>query len=77
MARISSIMSISLPPGLLTTSKKIARQQNMTQSELIRTALRRYVEELQMDRAVRIAEQELMQGKAKQLGTGGLASLMS
>lgn len=70
-------MSISLSPSLLTTSKKIARQQNMTQSELIRTALRRYLEEIQLDKAVRIAEQELMQGKARQLGAGGLAALMN
>ena len=47
MARSSSIVTISLPPKMAAWSVKIAKKQQMTRSELIRTALRNYLEEQQ------------------------------
>ncbi len=56
-------------------SGRIAKKQHMTRSELVRTALRRYVEEQGALTAVAVyrAEQEL--GKLKIL-KGSLASLV-
>ncbi|MBI2356337.1 MAG: ribbon-helix-helix protein, CopG family [Candidatus Doudnabacteria bacterium] len=45
MKRNTSLVTISLPPQMLRESEKIAQKQNMTRSELLRTALRRYLEE--------------------------------
>lgn len=45
MKRSTSLVTISLPPQMLRESEKIAQNQNMTRSELLRTALRRYLEE--------------------------------
>jgi Arc/MetJ-type ribon-helix-helix transcriptional regulator len=44
--RTSSLVTISLPPEMLTISEKTAQDQNMTRSELMRTALRYYLEEV-------------------------------
>lgn len=43
--RTSSLVTISLPPAMVAASEKTAQNQNMTRSELLRTALRRYLEE--------------------------------
>ena len=39
------MVTISLPPKMVIESEKIALDQNMTRSELLRTALRYYLEE--------------------------------
>lgn len=74
--RTSAIVTVSLPPAMVVVTKKIARKKHMTQSELFRTALRRYCEELEFETAARIAEEELQQGKLKMLPRGGLAALL-
>lgn len=74
--RTSSIVTISLPPSLVRESEKAARRQRMTRSELLRMALRHYLEELQLEEALRVAERELAAGKSKTLPRGGLASIM-
>ena len=74
--RTTSLVTISLPPVLLRTSQKIATQKQMTRSELIREALRRYIEEQDAAEAVRVYEQELRSGKLKKL-KGSLVSLMN
>ncbi|GEM_PF-2989041 len=43
--RTSSLVTISLPPEMVAESEKIALDKNMTRSELLRTALRKYLEE--------------------------------
>ena len=42
--RTSSLVTISLPPKMLAESEKVAKRKNMTRSELLRTALRDYLE---------------------------------
>lgn len=74
--RTTSLVTVSLPPVLLRTSQKIANQKQMTRSELIREALRRYIEEQDASEAVRVYEQELHTGKLKKL-KGSLVNLMS
>lgn len=73
--RTTNLVTISLPPGLLRTSQKIATQKQMTRSELIREALRRYIEEQDALEAVRVYEQELHTGKLKKL-KGSLVKLL-
>lgn len=74
--RNTNLVTISLPPALEHESEKIARKQHMTRSELMRTALRRYIEEQQMEEAIKIFEKERREGKLKVLPKGGLAKLI-
>ena len=74
--RTSSIVTISVPPALAIQATRLAKKKHMTKSELLRAALRRYLEELQMEEAIAIADEELKQGKLKILTPGGLAELM-
>lgn len=46
MKRKTSLVTVSLPPQMLKESEKVALDKNMTRSELLRTALRRYLEDI-------------------------------
>ena len=61
---------------MVVQTEKIAKRQHMTRSELMRTALRQYMEELHFDEVVRVADHELKAGKLKILPPGGLVALM-
>lgn len=74
--RTSALITVSLPPGLLVEAERLARKKHMTRSELYRTALRRYLEETKLDKALRVSEEEMELGKAKTLRRGGLAVLL-
>ena len=41
----SRILSLSIPPGLLRQTERVAREEGRSKRELFREALRRYVEE--------------------------------
>ena len=77
--RTSSVMTISLPPAMVKASDKVAEKQNMTRSELIRTALRNYIEQTQYHaktmRAIAEYEKEKKQGALKKLD-GSLADFL-
>ena len=66
---------MSLPPEMVAQSEKAARKQHMTRSEFLRTALRRYLEEMEMEQAIKIYKKEKREGKLKVL-KGSLADLM-
>lgn len=74
--RTSSLVTISLPPKMVFEAEKVARKKHMTRSEFMRDAVRRYLEEVQLDEAIRIGEEELRSGKMKVLPPGGLVALM-
>ena len=74
--RSTNLVTISLPPSIDKEAQKAAKKQGMTRSELFRSALRRYLEELRAEEAIRLADREFRSGKAKVLSQGGLASLM-
>ncbi len=74
--RTSTIFAVSLPPALATESERAARKQHMTRSELHRTALRHYLEELHLNEAIRSADQARREGKIKVLHPGDLAKMM-
>ena len=74
--RTSSLVTISLPPAMVSKAEKVARTRHMTRSELMRDALRHYLEELHLDEVIRVADEELRSGKVKVLPPGGLVALM-
>ncbi|HAM59641.1 MAG: CopG family transcriptional regulator [Candidatus Rokubacteria bacterium RBG_16_73_20] len=43
--RTTRILSLSLPPELLREAETLARREGRTKSELLREALRRYIQE--------------------------------
>jgi len=73
--RNSWVVTISLPPKMATKVRQIAKQKQMNRSELIRMALRGYLEELDALEAVRIARREESAGKLKEL-KGSLSDLV-
>lgn len=74
--RTSSLLTVSLPPQMASQARKIAKNKQMTNSELMRTALRFYFEQVYVDEVVKTAERDFRSGKAKILPPGGLADLM-
>ena len=84
--RNTSLVTISLPPAMVKESDKRAKTRQMTRSELIRAALREYLERYDAQRiaweekdtmaAIKSFEREKRQGKLKVLPVGGLAKLM-
>ena len=60
--RQSKVVTISIPPRLLRDTKKLAKQEQRTKSELVRDALRLYLD-LRTDEGFRRA----MQARAKAL----------
>lgn len=73
--RTSALITISLPPKMVFEVEKAARTQHMTRSELMRVALRDYLEEQDALRAVATYKKELHAGKLKEL-KGSLVDLM-
>jgi len=71
--RTSLLVTISLPPAMVKASERAAKRHHMTRSELMRTALRRFLEEQSALESVRLYEDERRAGKLKTLTS--LASL--
>ncbi len=44
MSRTTKIVSISIPPGMEEKLEELAKKEGRTRSELLREALRRYIE---------------------------------
>ncbi|OGE80693.1 MAG: hypothetical protein A2826_01150 [Candidatus Doudnabacteria bacterium RIFCSPHIGHO2_01_FULL_43_23] len=73
--RKTALVTVSFPHSILSEAKKVAQKEGMTRSELLRLALRRYLEELRAEEAIRIAEKERRAGKLKVL-RGRMSNLM-
>lgn len=73
--RTSSVMTISLPPGLMKQAEKIAKQKHMTRSEFMRTALREYIETKMAETVISDYKKERKERKLKVL-KGSLVDLM-
>ena len=56
MGRITKTITFSLPPDMADTVEEIMRQEGRTKSELLREALRRYIEERERGRLLRYGE---------------------
>ena len=48
--RLTKLISISLMPDFLREVEKVAKEENRTKSELIREALRRYIEDREWEK---------------------------
>jgi CopG family transcriptional regulator / antitoxin EndoAI len=55
MLRTTKLISISIMPDFLKEIEKIAKEENRTKSELIREALRRYIEDRKWEKLTRYA----------------------
>lgn len=74
--RSSMLITCSVPPTMVAEAKKVAKKQRMSSSELLRAALQHFLEEFRLEEAVRIADEELRDGKARVLPKGGLAAMI-
>ena len=54
--RATKLITISLSGGLLKKAEKVAKEENRTRSELLREALRHYLEEREWRRIYRYGE---------------------
>ena len=57
MARITKTITFSLPPDMTDRVEEIMRQEGRAKSELLREALRRYIEEREWRQLLRYGEQ--------------------
>ena len=48
--RLTKLISISIMPDFLREVEKVAKEENRTKSELIREALRRYIEDREWEK---------------------------
>jgi CopG family transcriptional regulator / antitoxin EndoAI len=55
MLRVTKLISFSLMPDFLREVEQVAKEENRTKSELIREALRRYIEERKWEKLTRYA----------------------
>ena len=53
--RLTKLISISIMPDFLREVEKVAKEENRTKSELIREALRRYIEDREWEKLTRYA----------------------
>jgi CopG family transcriptional regulator/antitoxin EndoAI len=56
MGRITKAVSLSVPPEMAKKIKELMKEEGRTRSELIREALRRYVEEQEWKKIYRYGE---------------------
>ncbi len=63
MGRTTKTITISLPSEMLAQMEEIMREERRTRSELLREALRCYIEDREWKRILRYG-----QGRAKELG---------
>ena len=58
MLRLTKLISISIMPDFLREVEKVAKEENRTKSELIREALRRYIEDREWEKLNRYARKK-------------------
>lgn len=56
MARTTKTISLSIPPAMAKKIEELMKEEDRTRSELIREALRRYVEEQEWKKIYRYGE---------------------
>lgn len=61
MGRTTKIATISLPPAMEEKITEIANKEGMTKSELVREALRRYIEEKELQELVRYGREKAIE----------------
>jgi len=61
MGRTTKIATISLPPMMEEKIIEIANREGMTKSELVREALRRYIEEKELQELVKYGREKAIE----------------
>ncbi len=61
MGRTTRIATISLPPKMDEKINEMANKEGMTKSELIREALRRYIEEKELQELVKYGREKAIE----------------
>ncbi|HOP56055.1 MAG TPA: ribbon-helix-helix domain-containing protein [bacterium] len=61
MGRTTKIATISLPPKMDEKINEIANKEGMTKSELIREALRRYIEEKELQELIKYGREKAIE----------------
>ena len=61
MGRTTKIATISLPPKMDEKINEMANKEGMTKSELIREALRRYIEEKELEELVKYGREKAIE----------------
>jgi CopG family transcriptional regulator / antitoxin EndoAI len=56
--RTTKLLTISILPDFLKEVERIAKEENRTKSELIREALRRYIEDREWEKLTRYAQKQ-------------------
>ncbi len=56
--RLTKLISFSIMPDFLREVEKVAKEENRTKSELIREALRRYIEDREWEKLTRYARRK-------------------
>lgn len=56
MVRTTKTISLSIPPGMAKKIQELMKEEDRTRSELIREALRRYMEEQEWKKIYRYGE---------------------
>ena len=61
MGRTTKIATISLPPAMEEKITEMANKEGMTKSELVRDALRRYIEEKELQELVKYGREKAIE----------------
>lgn len=64
--RVSKVLSLSLSPSIYKESKQIAKEEGRTFSELVREALRQYIESREWKKLQRYGNSKAKELKIKQ-----------
>jgi len=58
MSRVTQAISLSVPPEMEKKIRELMKKENRTRSELIREAIRRYIEEREWEEIYRYGERK-------------------
>lgn len=61
MGRTTSIITISIPPNMERKIEELTKKEGMTRSELVRDALRRYIEEKELEELVKYGKKKALE----------------
>lgn len=61
MRRTTKVVTISIPPRIEEKMNELVKKEGMTRSELIREALRRYIEEKELEELVKYGRKKAIE----------------
>ncbi|HON72940.1 MAG TPA: ribbon-helix-helix domain-containing protein [bacterium] len=61
MSRVTQLITLSIPPEMDEKIRELMKKENRTRSELIREAIRRYIEEKEWEEIYRYGEKKAIE----------------